>query len=85
MEGTSAPRKRSRAGKLEGELTPAFAKVIETFNLPLKSELKTPPTAFGGSPHPLMHRWNWSDTSRNVEEFDGGDRAAKDRQRKIES
>jgi hypothetical protein len=36
----------------------ADAKVIDTLNLALKSELSTMPKAFGRSPHHPMQRWN---------------------------
>jgi bacterioferritin (cytochrome b1) len=36
----------------------ADAKVIDTLNLALKSELTPIPKAFGRSLHPRMQRWN---------------------------
>ncbi len=47
-----------QGGEAKGELMPALAKVIDTLNLALKSELRAMPRAFGRSPHPQMQRWN---------------------------
>jgi bacterioferritin-associated ferredoxin len=74
----------NQGGKPRGEVTHALAKGIDTLNLALKSELSAMPRAVGRSPHLSIQRWNWSDTSRNVEELDIGDRAGRGRQRKIE-
>ena len=49
-----------RGGEAKEELMRADAKVIDTLNPALKSELTAMPRAFGRSAHPPMQRWNWS-------------------------